>query len=376
MNKPCVTLALLSLLVLAACAKKEDANKEGASKSGSSGTPVTVARAESRTVELLEETVGSMESLADPVIAAEVPGKVLEIRAVVGNEVKAGQVLAVMDGRDVTLSRQAAQAEARRAETLSGNQGRNLERLKQLREKNFISQAALDDATAQSRSSREQLASARAQLGLAERNANKATVLSPISGRVETQIVVQGQYVKVGDPMFQVVALKKLRARLPFPETLSGRLQRGMKVLISSPGEETQLSGKIEEIRPMAGGNNRSFDVFVTFNNPGTWKPGATVSATVVLGEHQNAVVVPEESVVLRPAGQVVYVVQGDKVEQRLVQVGIIQQGMAEILGGLKLDETVAVDGAGFLTDQAPVIVSKIIQPAASADAMPSTLAK
>lgn len=359
MNKLSVMLALLSLLFVAGCSKKEE------KKSVLSGTPVTVARAEVRTVELLEETVGSMESLADPVIAAEVPGKVLEIRAVVGGEVKAGQVLAVMDGRDVTLSRQAAQAEARRVETLSSNQSRNLERLQQLREKNFISQAALDDATAQSRSSQEQLASARAQLGLAERNASKATVLSPIAGRVEKQIVVQGQYVKVGDPMFQVVALKRLRARLPFPETLAGRLQRGMKVQLSSPGEDAQLSGRIEEIRPMAGGNNRSFDVFVTFNNPGAWKPGATVSATVVLGEHPNAVVVPEESVVLRPAGQVVYVVQGDQVAQRVVQVGIRQKGMAEVVSGLQPGETIVVEGAGFLTDQASVAVTKTIQPTA-----------
>lgn len=366
MNKHCVTLVLLPLLFLAACSKKEE------QQSGLSATPVTVATVESRTVELLEETVGSLESLADPVIAAEVAGKVVEIRAVVGNEVKAGQVLAVMDGRDVALSRLAAQAEARRAETLSGNQGRNLERLQQLREKNFISQAALDDATAQSRSTQEQVAAARAQLGLAERNVNKGTVLSPIAGRIEKQIVVQGQYVKVGDPMFQVVALKRLRARLPFPETLASSLQRGMKVIISSAGDETKLTGKIEEIRPMAGGNNRSFDVFVTFDNPGAWKPGATVNGTVILAEHPNAVVIPEESVVLRPAGQVVYVVQGDKVEQRMVEIGVRQGGMVEILGGLLLGETVVVDGAGFLTDQALVNVSKSSQtliPAAEAAA-------
>jgi RND family efflux transporter MFP subunit len=122
----------------------------------------------------------------------------------------------------------------------------------------------------------------------------------------------------------------------------------------------------------MAGGNNRSFDVFVIFDNPGAWKPGATVNGTVVLGEHANAVVIPEESVVLRPAGQVVYVVQGDKVEQRMVEVGVQQGGMVEILGGLLLGETVVVDGAGFLTDQALVNVSKSSQtliPAAEAAA-------
>ncbi len=356
MKKHFVTLALLSLLVLAACSKEEK-------KVAPSATPVTVAQAQVRTVELLEETVGSLESLADPMVAAEVAGKVVEIQAVAGSEVSKGQVLAVLDARDVSLSRVAAQAEARRVEAVSSNQSKNLERLKQLREKNFISQAALDDAVAQTSGTHDQLAAARAQLGLAERNVSKTTVVSPVDGRVEKQIAVQGQYVKVGDPLFQVVALKRLRARLPFPENLAGHIQRGMKVQISSPGEDVPLSGKIEEIRPMAGGNNRSFDVFVTVKNPGAWKPGATVNGTVMLGVHPDAVVIPEESVVLRPAGQVVYVVQGDKVAQRVVQVGVKQNNMAEILDGLKVGETVAVDGAGFLTDQASVAVA---QPAAA----------
>jgi len=78
-----------------------------------------------------------------------------------------------------------------------------------------------------------------------------------------------------------------------------------------------------------------------------------------VLGVHHDAVMVPDLSVVLRPAGDVVYVVQGDKVAQRVVQVGAKQNGMVEILGGLNKGESVVVDGASFLTDQALVTVGK-----------------
>ena len=190
---------LLSLLLLTACGKRSEEKKTGIP-----GVPVTVAQSESRKMELREESVGALESLADPIVSAEVAGRVTEIRAVAGSEVKAGQVLAVLDGRDAGLSRQAAQAEAGRVGTLSANQSRNLERLKKLREKNFISQAALDDAIAQNAAVENQLSGARAQLGLAERNVGKTNVVSPVDGRVERQIAVAGQYVKVGDPMFQV----------------------------------------------------------------------------------------------------------------------------------------------------------------------------
>jgi RND family efflux transporter MFP subunit len=167
-----------------------------------------------------------------------------------------------------------------------------------------------------------------------------------------------------------VVALNKLRVRLPFPENLSAQLQRGMLVRVSSSADDLVLAGKIEEIRPMAGVGNRAFDVFVTLDNPGVWKPGASVVGKVVLGEHQNAVVVPEQSVVIRPAGKVVYVVKGDKVEQRLVQVGIEQNGEIEILSGLQANETVVVDGAGFLTDKAIVAVKSKDKPAVAASAV------
>lgn len=346
---------LLSMLLLAACGKKAEEKKVEIP-----AVPVTVAQSEVRKMELLEESVGALESLADPIVSAEVAGRVAEVRARAGSKVKAGQVLAVLDGRDTNLSRQAAQAEAGRVENLSANQSRNLERLKQLREKNFISQAALDDAIAQNAATQNQLSGARAQLGLAERNVGKTNVVSPVDGRVEKQIAVTGQYMKVGDPMFQVVSLKKLRARLPFPETLSGQVRRGMSVQIRAAGSDAVLSGNISEIRPMAGATNRAFDAYAMLDNPGNWRPGATVTASVVLEEHANAVTVPEQSVVLRPAGEVVYVVEAGKARQRVVQVGINQGGRVEITAGLQAGETVVVDGAGFLSDGAAVTAASV----------------
>jgi RND family efflux transporter MFP subunit len=344
---------MLSALALAACGKKPDEAKVVAP-----GTPVTVTQAVTRIIELREETVGSLESLADPQISAEVQGKVLRVRVVVGSEVKAGQELAELDTQDVSLTRRSAQSDVQRLEALTANQVKHLEQLKQLRQQNFISQAALDDAAAQTSATQDQLAGARAQLALAQHNVAKTSVVSPVDGRVEKQMVSPGQFVKIGDPMFQVVTAKKLRARLPFPESMTDEIRRGMAVRLSSPSTPDKLQGKIDEIRPMAGSSNRAFDAYITFENTGAWKPGATVNGTIVLGEHRNAVVVPEQSVVLRPAGEVVYVVQGNKVAQRMVQAGARQDGMVEILGGLKEGESVAVDGANFLTDQAAITVS------------------
>lgn len=352
----------VALLLVSGCNKKAADNKpiQGA-------IPVTVVQSTARPMELIEESVGTLESLTDPTISAEVPGKVVQIRAVAGSAIREGETLAVLDSRDVDLARSAAQAEVQRVGILINNQTKNLERLQQLRQKNFISQSALDDAIAQTSALRNQVRAAQAQLALAERNVSKAQIVSPVNGRVEKQIAVRGQYVKVGDPLFQLVTLGSLRARLPFPEKFSAQLERGMTVRLSSPADDQVISGKISEIRPMAESNSRAFDVFVSLNNPGNWKPGASVLGKVVLGEHPNAVVVPESSVVMRPAGKVLYVVSGGKAEQRQVQTGIEQDGVIEVTRGLQPGEAVVVDGAGFLTDQVQVAIKSPMPLASSA---------
>jgi RND family efflux transporter MFP subunit len=354
---------LLAWLVLAAgCGKKVEEKK-----SGPAGTPVSVIQAGLRTVEQVEESVGTLDSLADPVLAAETPGRLLTVRVREGAEIRAGQVLAELDGQDAGLSHQAVQAEVRRLESLSANETRRLERMQQLRTQNFISASGLDDVTAQAVAVQSQLAAARAQLALAAHTVSKTRIVSPLDGRIERQLAMPGQYLKVGDPVFRVVYMKQLRARLPFPEEMAGRIRPGMEVHVASPGVSERVSGKVDQVRPMSSAGSRSFDVLAEFDNPG-WKPGATVTGAVVLGRRADAVIVPEQSVVLRPAGKVVYVLGGHKVAQRVVQTGAKQpDGMLEIVSGLKAGETVVVDGAGFLTDQAPVVVSHQEKAAASA---------
>jgi multidrug efflux pump subunit AcrA (membrane-fusion protein) len=63
--------------------------------------------------------------------------------------------------------------------------------------------------------------------------------------------------------------------------------------------------------------------------------------------------------VVLRPAGKAVYVIENGKAIQHIVTTGVTQNGQVEILQGLKVGATVAVDGAGFLTDKTAVSIKE-----------------
>jgi RND family efflux transporter MFP subunit len=300
-----------------------------------------------------------MESLVDPGVGAEVAAKVLKIFAHAGQEVKKGQLLALLDATDYVLQKREAEAEIARIEALLSNQGRIVDRNQRLVQKNFISQNALEDASTQQSAMREQLEAARARVATIEHNSAKTQVFSPIDGRVEKQIVSPGDFVKQGDSLFQLIGTQKLRAHLPFPESIAAKLHPGQTVRLSTPTVPDKVyTTTIKEIKPLIG-TNRAVDIIADVVDQSGWQGGASVNGSIILGEHAQAVVVPEASVVLRPAGEVVYVIKDKIASQHIVRTGLRQQGLVEITEGLSAGETVAVDGAAYLTDKATVNIQQ-----------------
>lgn len=325
-------------------------------------TLITVAPATVTPLDVVERAVGRLESVVDPKVAAEVPGRVTEVLARAGKDVKAGEVMARIDARDLELSRSITQAEINRIEALLANQQRIVARNEQLVGKGFVSQNVVEDSIAQSKALREQLEGARAQLALTERNLAKTRVIAPVDARVQTQIVAPGDYVKVGDAMFEIVSLKRLRAHVPFPETAAARLKLGLPVRLTTPTAPGEMvTGTVSDIKPVVGASSRAVEALVRFDNPGHWQPGASVNAEIVIAERPHAVLVPETSVVMRPAGKIVYEIRDGKAIARVVETGVRSAGRIEVTKGLAGGETVARDGAGFLTDGAAVNVKEAL---------------
>lgn len=358
-------LALVSLglcLLLTGCGKQQETAKK-------TPPPTTISTTSATTInlEIREEAVGTIEGLIDPTIAAEVAARVERVLVHPGQKVKKGDVVALLDPTDFSLQRREAQAEVARIQALLANQGRVVERNERLVEKNFISRNALDDALTQQSALKEQLAGARSRMQSVEHTGSKARVVSPLDGTVQTQIVSPGDFVNVGDPLVQIISNQRLRAHLPFPESIAAKLQPGLKVRLSTPTSSEEVVSTIRELKPLIGSTNRSVDVIADIVDQPGWQSGASVNGTVILGERDAAIVVPEQSVVLRPAGDVVYVIKDNVASQRKVRTGLRQEGMVEIVEGLAAGEQVAVDGAAFLTDQAKVNVAPSSSQAAAA---------
>jgi RND family efflux transporter MFP subunit len=345
-----ILLALTSLL--AACGDDGEAGSEAYVRR----TPVTVDEARRESLEVIETTVGRLEAVASPALAAETSGRVVRLNVDGGSTVRRGEVLAELDGEPQRLAVASARASVERLEALLANQARTVKRYEELRSR-AVSESMLEEAIAQQSARAAELNDARARLAEAEYRLDRTRIRSPADAIVERRLISVGDYVSPGTPIVAIVGRGELRAVLPFPERLSGQLRPGLAVTLDQPARPGEsVTATLTEVRPMVGTANRAVEALVALPEASDWPPGGTVTARVVLASREG-VVVPAASVVRRPAGEVVYVVSAEKVAERKVPVGLRTPERVEILAGVEAGETVVVSGAGFLTDGALVTV-------------------
>jgi len=346
--------ALLGML-LCGCSREG-----GPDDTAESVTLVTVTEARARNVPVVLNSIGRLESRASPAVAAEIDGRVLSLSVDEGEQVEAGALLATLDATSITLELKAAKAETGRIAALLANEERRRERLRDLHQKGFIAREQLDDAEAQVAVLRAQQEATAARLRIVEDQHSKTVIRSPLAGRIERRLVSPGDFVRRGTPLFEIATSEHLRALLPFPEPLAARLKPGLEVRLTSPLSPGQSAdGVVTELRPAVGESSRAVWAIVDIANPGNWRPDATVRAEIVAEVHEGAIVVPARCLVRRPAGTLVYVIDGDRAVQRVVTIGErLVDGTVEIIGGLGAGEKVALEGANYLSDGALVRVS------------------
>jgi len=341
-------LALAALAVLAAC----DSADPGADPAARPATPVSIVAAAERPVEVLELSVGRLDAPGAPAVAAETAARVKEVHVDAGYAVQAGDLLAQLDDEVQVNTQRAAAANAERLEALLDNQQRTVARIQDLVGRKLAAESALDDASSQLAALKAQLDEARARLDDAERNLRQTRILSPVTGVVQARQVSVGDFVGIGQPLFEIVVADRLQAIAPFPETIGNQLRVGQKAYVApvrSP--EDTITAKITELRPRIGAGSRSVDAILEFANPGGWRAGGSVTVAVVVDARARSVTVPPESIVRRPAGTIVYVAEQGTARQRVVQPGVQTDDWVEILDGLEAGEQVVTSGAGFLTD-------------------------
>ena len=315
---------------------------------------ITVSTTTATTMNLNEEdsVMGMIYSRSSPDIAAEVSGRVISVIADIGDAVDKGQVLAQIDSEKYDLQLAQSKAELARLSALLVNQELDLKRAEKLFKDSLVSEEMVDRTRAEFTALSEQINAANAQLRNSERLIEETKIKAPIKTQVSAKHIDIGDFVQNGMIVYELVDTKNLRVALSFPEYQSLKLKKGLKVFLTTPTSIDQnVETVIKEMKPNVNSNNRSITAIVDFDNPGSWVPGASTQARIILSTYQDALVLPQLAVVRRSVGDVVYLIQNDTAVEQQVDTGIEKDGLVHIKSGLKNGDIVALDGAGFLTN-------------------------
>ena len=355
-----LTLAVLTALSVNSCSK-EDTDDAGADTNAKS-VLISTSKVEVTDLPIWLTTVGQVHSRSAPTLAAEVEGRITMVAVDTGDGVEKGHLLAETDTSTLLLHKKAAQASIERLVVHIANGERRVERFETLSSRSLSSQTELDDAREQLEAFRADYKAAEAQLAIVDDSLAKSRIVAPVAGVIQLRLISAGDFVKRGDALFEITQPKLLQARLPFPESLALKIKIGQPVKIYSPltpGE--YVPGEVSQLQPSIGLGSRAVMAIIDLDDPGKLRPRATLSGKVLVETRKQAVMVPNISIVRRPDGEVVYVINNDKAEARPIETGVYDSGRVEIISGLNGNETVATDGAAFLTDGASVKLAESI---------------
>ena len=370
-------IVALGLVAVAAFVLRPQAVPAAAKSAGAvmelDAADVALARSEPIAVTLALS--GLLQPLAESVLTAEVEGRLDAVLVRPGESVKAGQVLARMDARDLAahLAEQRANLAGARAqlELAEKTQRRNEE----LQARNFISANSLDTSRSSLDANREALRAREAQLTLAQQSLDKAVIRAPQSGIVSERAVQPGQHVGLNTRMFAIVDLAELEFAASVPVSQVGAVRVGQNVIVVAEGAAEETRGRVERIAPTADTATRMIPVYIRVANAdGRLKGGMAVRGQLRLAEVANAVTLPREA--LRASGEkfsVLAIAQG-RAEMREVQVGVTDEasGRVEIKSGVAAGETAILARVGGVIPGQAVAEAKAPAAAAPASVTPS----
>lgn len=320
--------------------------------------PVVVVPVVVTTLEERIEATGELDAKERAQVASEVDGVVTELAVDEGDRVEEGALLIAVDPEKKALAVANVRAMQSDAQAAVAEAERDAVRVRKLHDSGIASDQALDKVETGLSRARSRLEATQAELGVAERALRDAKVRAPFGGWIARRDVSRGEYVRTGQPLFELVALDPIEVEFSLAERDSARVAVGQQVAVRvSPYPEEAFQGQVTVISPTLDPRTRTLRVKAQIANAdGRLRPGLFARADLGVARREGALLVPEEAVLQRADGEVVFTVTpDDKARRVLVKTGMQKEGKVEIVTGLAAQDQVVVRGHAVLVDGAPV---------------------
>jgi RND family efflux transporter MFP subunit len=329
---------------------------------------VTVIR---RDVPVVVRATGTFVPDESSDVAPQVPGQVLKTHVNVGDTVKTDQPLVLLDDRDARLRLDQARASLERAEADAQHAKADASRSGELLEKGFTPRSDFERLANQDTGAGAAVAQARAQVASAQKAVDDTVVRAPFSGHVTARPVAAGEYVTPASKIATIVRIQPIKLELLVKEADAVRVRRGLSVQAEVSGYPgTVFTGSVSALNVAIDPNSRAMTVEATFPNADARvTPGMFGTAQIRLPATEQAIFAPAEAVLKIANADAVYVIDGNRVQLRVVQLGEAQDGMVRIDAGVQEGAVVATRNLDKLADGAAVRLMDASEAAAPAAA-------
>lgn len=343
---------------------------------------VTVARVERRDIGDSLKVAGEFKPFQDVEIHAKVAGYIRNINVDVGDRVREGQTLAVLEipelsaqlaGADAAVRRsqeeiRRARSTVERAQSAHAAAHSAYARLKQASEAKagLVAQQEVDDAQAKDLEAEAQVASAQAELAAANQQleiaqanqqqfhalAGYSRIVAPFSGVVTMRYADTGALIQAGTssstqamPVVRVAEVSKLRLVLPIPESVAARIRVGDAVRVVVQALNQEFEGKVSRFADAVNRETRTMETEIDFkNHEGRLMPGMYAEATLSTNARKNALTIPMESVTRNGDDATVWIVNAkNQLEERHVKLGLEGTSQVEVTSGLNENDRIAI---------------------------------
>ena len=303
---------------------------------------VKVAAAEKKSRAATEDVMGTVRAKLRASIEAKVSGKIERMLVAPGQVVKAGELLAELDAREIQARLDQALALRQQAES-------DLKRFTKLLEAKSLTQVEFDNAQARARVAVAAVTETETMLGYTK-------VIAPFAGVITRKHADVGDLATPGKPLLDMEDSHALRLEADVPEAVVGKLNLGDKLPVRVTAQALELTGVVSEIAPAADPGSRTFLVKLDLPDAAGLRAGQFGRVAMPVGE-TSALRVPLSAVVRRGQMEMVFIVSENKAQLRLIKTGKRIGGEVELVSGVEAGEKMVVEGAAGLMDGQPLTI-------------------
>ena len=352
---PLAVLALIVLALLAWWLLRPQAGKAAeppaADEAARPALTVSVALPQRVALPIRLQANGNIAPWQEASVGAEVNGlRLASVLVNVGDMVRKGQVLAEFVRETTQSDSLQARASLAQAEANFHNAKADADRARSIENTGALSKSQIAQYLTQEAVARAQWDAAKAAFSATEVRLGNTRVLAPDDGVISARSATVGAVVGAGQELFRLVRQSRLEWRGEVTPSEVDRVRIGQRVAVTA-ATGREVEGKVRAIAPSADPQTRNILVFVDLPRHAELKAGTFARGAFDLGQSE-ALTVHSQSVVVRDGSNYVFVIDAqNKADQRKLQTGRRVGDRVEVLGGLKPEERVAEQGAGFLNE-------------------------